>query len=221
MKKRDVKSQIFMANGSKHIEDAIYETFPKSGIRIYYHKAYRDRELNCCLDRFPVNNKLINDALVAYDTFKNQNFNQYLKKHTDLKLKDFLVLYPEQFIKRVKERMELRTKIRIEGLINAFQTRFEKFHMLKDDPKPLVNGWIAKWMTDRLDFGFSRLSIYMQLPVEASFKLFSCGQKPSVMDFSSGDEKLNNFAIEIAARTVQLPVFYSKCDMNLEKCNLF
>lgn len=221
MKRRGIKSQIFMANGSKHIEEVIHEEYPDSGVRIYYHKAYRDRELTCCLDRFPVNHKLITDSISAYDSFKNQNFSHYLKNRVDLKLRDILNRNPEQFIKRVKERLEMKAKTRIEGLTSAFQARFEKFHMLKDNPRPLVNGWIAKWMTDKLDIGFSRLSVYIQLPVVASFNDFAVGQKPELLDLTDSDERLTTFAIEIASRTIQIPVFYSRCEMDLEKCNLF
>lgn len=210
----------FMSNGSKAIEDAIQTVFPYSASKIFYLRAYHDKEISCCLSRFPINNKLINDALKAYDSLKNKNLSKYLKNVTDAKLKDILVKSAEMFSKRLRERLDNRNKIRIEGLLNSFQTRFEKFHMVKDDPYPLINGWISRWMLNRLDIGFSRLSVYMQLPVVTSFKYFSCGQLPVLLKLNEDSPLLRTFVIEIAARGLQLPIFFSKCEMKIDKCSL-
>jgi transposase-like protein len=218
---RGIQCPTFMSNGSRFIEEAVETIFPYSSLRITYHRSYRDNELLCCLARLAVNNKLINDAINAYESLKNTNFSRYLKKVNEQKLKDILFNNPEYFIKRLRQRMEQRPKMRVEGLINAFQTRFEKFHMLKDNPQPVINGWIARWMLSRLDTGFSRLSFYTQIPSSTSFKAFSCGNKPIELILKEDSPLLKSFAIEIAARGLQLPIFYFRCEMKLDKCSLF
>jgi hypothetical protein len=93
--------------------------------------------------------------------------------------------------------------------------------MIKDDPYPVINGWISLWMLQRLDMGFSRLSIYLQIPCSTSFKKFSCGEKPIVLNLDDESPLLKTFVIEIASRSLQLPIFYARCEMKLDKCSLF
>ncbi len=211
----------FMSNGSRNIEDAVKTVFPYSSVRINYHKAYRDKEIACCLYRLPVNNKLINDAVRVYNSLENNNLIKYLKSHRERRMQDILFASQEEFIKRVKERLENKTKTRIEGLSTSFQTRFEKFHMLKDDPYPVINGWIARTMLSRLNTGFSRLSLYSQMPTTTSFKDFACGNLPTELDLKEDSPLLKTFVIEIAARGLQLPIVYNKCEMKIDKCSLF
>ncbi len=218
---RGINCSTFLTNGSDKIEKAILTINPKANIRIPYHRTYRDKELNCCLSRFAMNTKLINDAINAYESLQNHNLKTYLEKINEQKLKDLLYKNPESFIKRLKERMQIRPKIRIEGLLNAFQLRFEKFHMLKDDPYPIVNGWIARFCVNRLDIGFSRLSLYTQIPSTITFKDWSCGNKPQALFLKEDSPLLKNFVVEITARGLQLPVFYYRCEMKLDKCSLF
>lgn len=221
MNKRGITCPTFMSNGSKNIEDAIQETYPNSAIRIFYHKAFRDKELMCCLARLPINNKLINDGINAFDSLKFRPLSKYLKDIGAKSVKEIIKNNPEMYIKRLKERLNNRHQIRIEGLSTAFKTRFEKFHMLKDNPYPLINGWIARWMLSRLDIGYSRTSIYAQIPCVTTFKRFSCGQLPTPIILKDGSLPLKTFVIELACRSVQLPTYYSKCEMKLDKCSLF
>lgn len=218
---RGILCPTFMANTTKNIEDAVQTVFPYSSLRIFYHRAYRDKELRCCLSRFPINIKLVNDALKAYDSMKNKNLNKYLKNTSDQRLRDILQSSLELFTKRLKERLDMGRKTRIDGLLTNFKTRFEKFHMLKDDPYPVVNGWIAKTMLTRLENGFSRISIYSQIPSSTSFKMFSCGQMPVSLKFKIDSPLLKSFVIEISTRGLQIPMFYSKCEMKLDKCSLY
>jgi len=218
---RGIVCPTFMGNGSRHIENAVETVFPYSSLRITYHRTYRDNELLCCLARLAVNSKLIADAVRAYDSLKNNNLSKYLKSLNEQRLKDILFNNPENFIKRLKERMEQRPRTRVDGLVTAFQTRFEKFHMLKDNPYPVINGWITRWMLNRLDVGFSRLSFYTQIPSSTTFKSFSCGNKPYILRLEEDSPLLKSFVIEITARGLQLPVFYFRCEMKLDKCSLF
>ncbi len=221
LRRRNFDVPTFMSNGSIHIEEAVKDIFPNSVVRLFYHRSYRDREVQCCLSRSPINIKLINDAIHAYDICSNQNLSRYLKISNDKFFHEVLKNSPDFFCKRLKERLDNKPKIRVEGLSNAFQARFEKFHMLKSDPFPLVNGWIAKWMVQSLDIGFSRLAIYMQIPVSTSFRAFACGQKPMLNLISIDSPVLKTFIVEIAARALQIPIFYNRCEMKLDKCSLF
>lgn len=221
MNDRGIECPTFMTNGSVHIEEAILKAYPKSNIRLLFHSNYRDRELMCCLSRLQINQKLINDAIVAFQICSNQNLNKYLKINNNKYFEDMLRNSQESFYRRLRERMDNKNKIRIEGIYNAFQARFEKFHMLKSDPFPLANGWIARWMTQNLEIGFSRLSIYMQIPATTSLKLFSCGQTPQIQFLTSDSPKLKNFIVEVSARALQLPIFYNRCEMKLDKCSLY
>ncbi|MFA6570449.1 MAG: IS1 family transposase [Bacteroidota bacterium] len=217
---RGVICPTFISNGANAIDEAIMTIFPYSNIKITYHRAYHDKELLCCLGRLPINNKLINEAIKAYDTLRNNNLNKYLMLSNDIKVKDILRAAPELFVKRLKERLENSPRIRIEGMISAFQSRFEKFHMLKGDPLPIINGWIARWMLAKLDIGFSRLSVYKQVPCSTSFKSFSCGNLPTVLKLDIDNPILKSFVIEIAARGLQIPMEPFACEMKLDKCSL-
>ena len=168
-----------------------------------------------------MNNKLINDAVRVYNSLENNNLVKYLKSLKERRMQDILFASQEEFIKRVKERLENKTKTRIEGLSTSFQTRFEKFHMLKDDPYPVINGWIARTMLSRLNTGFSRLSLYSQMPSTTSFKDYAGGNLPTELDLKEDSPLLKTFVIEIAARGLQLPIVYNKCEMKIDKCSLF
>ncbi len=217
---RGILPATFMGSGSLEIEEAVNIVYPYSTLKIYYHRAYRDRELSCCLARMPINNKLISDAVRTYNSMDNHNLNKYLISNNDSRLRDYLLDSPEHFIKRLKERIDNKPRTRVEGLTAAFRARFEKFHMLKDDPLPVINGWIAKQMLMRLTTGFSRLSIYTQIPSAASFKKFSCGRLPDRIILDEDSPRLKTFVVEIAARSLQIPLFFSKCEMKLDKCSL-
>lgn len=218
---RKISTNNFMTNGSKYSEMAVNEFYPNSNIRIYYNKAYRDKELTCCINRLPVNYKLVNDAVKACDNLKSNNLNKYLKRIHSTPITEIIKNNPELFIKRLKERLDNRPKVRVEGLINGFRERFEKFHMIKTEPEPLINGWISKWMLQELDFGFNRLSVYLNLPCKAAFADFSCGNIPTVQVLQKDSKQLKTFAIEIAARNLQLPIFFFNCELNSEHCEVF
>lgn len=220
MRKRGINIPVFITNGSIHIEEAVANVYPTSVVRLFYHRNYRDRELNCCLTRLLINPKLLNDAIYAFENCYNQALSKYLKIHNNKYFQDILRTSSELFYRRLRQRLSNKERIRVEGIYNAFQSRFEKFHMLKSDPLPLVNGWIAHWLTFNLDIGFSRLSIYMQVPVMSNFKLFSCGQVPTYLSFFQDSPILNTFVVELAVRALQMPIFYNRCEMKLDKCSL-
>jgi transposase-like protein len=220
MRSRGIKSASFMTNGSRHMEEAVNIVYKNATLRIFYHKVYRDKELDCCQSRFTINNKLINDAVKAYDIIDNHTLNNYLMLHYGKNIKDYIVKYSGLFSERLRHRLDNKQKIRIDGLINSFKSRFEKFHMLKGNPRPMINGWIAKVMTENIFDGYSRLSLLLQIPAKITFQDFACGNKPQETILATNSPELKNFAIEIAVRAVHLPIFYSRCEMKIDKCSL-
>jgi hypothetical protein len=100
----------------------------------------------------------------------------------------------------------MKFQTRFEGLLSAFHKRFEKFHMLKYDPFPIINGWIAWWMLAPLPIGFSRLSLYLQHPHETHFTNFNCGTLPKSLDLPLDSEEMRTFVIELAVRSLHIPI---------------
>lgn len=220
MSKRGINSRTFITNGSRQIEESVLQIYPDADLKITYHKAYRDKELNCCLSRLPINPKLFNEALKSFEFVKKENLLHYIKDFNGHKTKELLKRSQDVFAHRLKERLDNKPRARIDGLGTAFKMRFEKFHMLKENPFPVINGWIAKWMLNRLEFGFSRLAVYMQLPVTTSFKNFSCGSLPELLQMGDDSNLLRVFVVEIATRAVQIPGVNFTCEMKLDKCSL-
>ncbi len=220
LKKRDVSSKAFMTNGMKQIEDAVKIVYPGADLKINYHRNYRDKELNCCLRKERLNDKLISDATKIFNMLDNKNLKKYLRIHEDKSLSDFLTENQEDFLNRLRYRLENKSELRIEGLLEDFTHRFEKFHMLKDNPEPLINGLVARKMLATTDMGFSRLSLYSQKPSATIFSDFACGNMPQLINFEQNSRELKAFLIEITARSLELPVIISRCDLQSERCCL-
>jgi hypothetical protein len=208
--KRDVTSKAFMTNGMKQIEDAVKEIYPNSDLKINYHRNYRDRELTCCLKKERLNDKLISDATRIFNMLDNKHLKKYLRIHEDKSLNDFLEHNQEEFLNRLRYRLENKSELRIEGMLDEFRHRFERFHMLKDDPEPLINGLIARKMLSKTDMGFSRLSLYSQKPSATVFSDFACGVLPKLMNFEPNSKELKAFLLEITARSFGAACNYFK-----------
>lgn len=220
LKKREVQTNAFMTNGMKLVEDAVKEVYPNAELKINYHRKYRDRELSCCLKKERLNDKLVTDAAKVFNMLDNKNLRKYLRIHEDKSLTDFLEANQIEFLNRLRYRLDNKSSFRIEGMLEKFTHRFEKFHMLKDDPEPLINGLIARKMLKDTDMGFSRLSLYSQKPSTTSFSDFACGILPQMFNFEPESNILKIFLIEIAARSLELPVIISRCDLKSERCCL-
>jgi hypothetical protein len=78
--------------------------------------------------------------------------------------------------------------------------------MIKYDPEPIINGWIAWWMLIPLPIGFSRLSLYLQNPHETHFKDFHCGNPPKRLDLPLDSPEMKTFIIELAVRSLHIPI---------------
>lgn len=196
----------FMSYGFKSIEDALKIVFPYSTTYNHYTRACYDKRLKNELYFQPDLKKLILEAINAYKTNQSCQLQNYLVIFKDKRMKEIVLNSKSYFISRLQERITDKPIIRFEGLLRAFQKRFEKFHMIKYDPLPIINGWIAWWMLVPLPIGFSRLSLYLQQPVKTSFAKFNCGSLPVPLNLSLDSAEMRTFIVELAVRSLHIPV---------------
>ncbi len=196
----------FMSYGFKTIEDAIKVVFPYSSTFINYTRTCYDKNLKKELFYAPDIRELIMEAVNAYKISQSCQLKNYLVVFKDKKMRELVLNSRGYFINRLQERVNKRSNIRFEGMLKAFQKRFEKFHMIKYDPLPIINGWIAWWMLAPLPIGFSRLSLYLQHPHKTTFKSFNCGTLPVPLKLEIDSEEMRTFIIELAVRALQIPV---------------
>ena len=78
--------------------------------------------------------------------------------------------------------------------------------MIKYDPLPIINGWVAWWMLAPLPLGFSRLSLYLQHPCETHFKNFNCGTLPIPLNLTIDSPEMKKFVVELAVRSLHIPI---------------
>lgn len=196
----------FMSYGSKVIDEALKIVFPYSLSYNNFTRACYDKKLKNDIYYSTDTSKLIMEAINTYETNRLTRLDNYLVIFKDKKMKHLVLDSKELFINRLKERIAMKSKTRFEGLLAAFQKRFEKFHMIKYDPLPIINGWIAWWMLYPLPIGFSRLSLYLQHPHETHFKNFNCGTLPAPLNLSIDSPEMKTFVIELAVRSLHIPI---------------
>ena len=196
----------FMSYGFKTINEALKVVFPYSTTFNNYTRACYDKQLKNELYFSPDIRKLIYEAINAYKTNRSTQLENYLVIFKDKRMKQIVLDSKDYFIKRLQERIDKKPTIRFEGLLGAFQKRFEKFHMIKYDPLPIINGWIAWWMLDTLNIGFSRLSLYLQHPFKTSFKNFNCGTLPAPLTLDIESAEMRTFIVELAVRALHIPI---------------
>jgi len=196
----------FMSYGYKTIEEALKIVFPYSTTFNNFTRAYYDKQLKTELFYSFDTNKLIAKAINAYKNNQSTQLENYLIIFKDRKMKQLVLDSKDYFIDRLQERINRKKTIRFEGLLMAFQKRFEKFHMIKCDPKPIINGWIAWWMLVPLPIGFSRLSLYLQHPSKTYFKNFNCGTPPTPLNLPIDSPEMRNFVVELAVRSLHIPI---------------
>lgn len=216
--RRKVKCRTFLSNGSPVVKEAVKKEYPNAINKIFYNRIYREDEIICCLLRLSGRPKLVYDAVRIYSGQLNTNLFDNLAINSGKKLSLYLLEHKEEFYKRVAERLNRRLENRVEGFLTNFEQRFDKFHMLKDDPEPIINGWIAVAMTEITAGGFSILSYYCQNPVNTEFRKFACGDMPKKIDISKNAIAIKNFIIELSARALELPVLINDCKIKPEYC---
>lgn len=204
---RDVTSPRFLYNQTNlMIENAAKEIYPGSptkdfSFRFVYDKKLQER-INSPRGMEDIRDNTIMNILSPFDFFSDG----YLTIFKDPRMKKVLISKREEVMHRLLVRLKKIGTTRLEGLIAALQERFKAFRFLKEDPWPIINGWIAWYMLQNLEIGYSRLALYMQKPMATSFKSFSFGQipEPAVID---NQDRLVRFVVEIATRRLQLPLF--------------
>ena len=196
----------FMSYGFKAIDEALKIVFPYSTTFNNYTRACYDKQLKNELYFEPDIKKLIREAINAYKITQSTKLANYLVIFKDKRMKQIVLDSQDCFINRLQERISKKPTIRFEGLLRAFQKRFEKFHMIKYDPFPIINGWIGWWMLVPLPIGFSRLSLYLQHPHETHFKNFNCGTLPLPLNLPINSPEMKTFIVELAVRSVHIPI---------------
>lgn len=196
----------FMSYGFKVIEDALKVVFPYSVTLHNFTRVCYDRELMDELYHPDDMRKLMMQAVSDHIDSGPCKLEDYLVIFKDKKMKQLVLESRACFVKRLRERIEQKSCTRFEGLLGAFRKRFEKFHMIKYDPFPIINGWIAWWMMEPLPIGFSRLSLYLQRPCETHFRNFNCGTLPKFLDLPADSPEMKTFAVELGVRSLQIPV---------------
>jgi hypothetical protein len=196
----------FMSYGLKSVDDALKVVFPYSTTFNNFTRACYDKQLKNELYFSPDIRKLILDAINAYKKNQTCQLANYLVIFKDKRMKQIVLDSKEYFINRLQERINKKPTIRFEGLLSAFEKRFEKFHMIKYDPFPIINGWIAWWMLVPLPIGFSRLSLYLQHPCKTYFKNFNCGTLPVPFNLSIDSSEMRTFIVELAVRSIHIPI---------------
>lgn len=220
LKLRNVSTNSFLTNGSESSLQALELIYPNTDKRIMYHKTYRDKELNCCLSRMSPSEKLLNDASRIYFLNDNVKLANFLGIPNDVALLNFLVKNKEKFTGIVYNRLQLRSKLLNDNLPNMFQKRFEKFHLLKEDPMPIINSWIASRMLTPDTNGMTKFALYMQQPYMMQFKHFVKNKIMPVMYENSQKPFLESLLLEVVARGLELPIYNSDCNYNTNKCLL-
>ena len=203
---RGIVSPTFMSYGSKLVEKSCKIVFPYAEVYPNFTRAYYDKKLKHRIYHSIDNRELILEAINAYESHQAPHLNNYLLIFKNKKMKNIVLNSQDIFIERLKERIRLKRETRFEGLLWAFHKRFEKFHMMKYDPFPIINGWIAWWMLAPLPIGFSRLSLYLQNPYETHFNSFNCGTKPKLLDLPIDSPELRTFIVELAVRSLHVPI---------------
>jgi hypothetical protein len=218
LSRRKVKCRTFLSNGNPGIKEAVKKEYPNATNKIFYNRIYREDEIICCLLRLSGRPKLVYDAVRIFSGQLNTKLFDNFRVNSEKKLSLFLLEHKEEFHKRVAERVNHRVENRAESFLSVLEQRFEKFHMLKDDPEPIINGWIASAMTEITASGFSRLSFYCQTPVNTEFRKFACADMPKKIDISKNAGVMQKFIIELSARALELPVLINDCEIKPEFC---
>jgi len=213
---RNINVYTFVSSGGWQIVNNIKKYYPDSIHRINFAKSYRNKEISCCLYKLPSKTKLIIDVINMYNSLDNKNLKQYLEDEIGINFQKYVSRHQAEFIEYLENRFDLAI-IRMENLTAEFKNRFDKFHMVKQDPKPLVNGWIAYNMLCSLnEEKYNRLWFYQFKPSVSNFELFAENQKPEPLPLSK--DELKPYILELAYRVLQLPIRVSHCELDIDTC---
>ena len=218
LKSRGIQPRYFLTCGSGILLKATEKIYPNSICKISFHKLYRDKELSCCLNRINVDDKVIKDSLNVYASFKNKNLLKVFELDGIDDLGIILNKNNGLFVERLKNRLQFRLEFKMDNMMVDLGQRLEKFHLLRENPEPIINALIARQMIVNNDNGFSRVSYYTQIPTEANISDFACGKMPKMMRLSVNSYKSIQFIIEVLVRSIELPIIKNQCEMQFHQC---
>ena len=160
---------------------------------------------------------MIYDSINLYNQINNKSLNSILNQKYKTNLKDYLIENHFEYINFLdKKRISQHNKG--DCLIDDFKNRFEKFHMIKDNPFPIINGWMSLYMLKELDCGYNRLSFFLQKPVKYTFKDFSKNVIGKTNEEDINLKSFQPFIFEISQRALNLPLSTQNCGLNYDKC---
>lgn len=220
LKERNIAPKYFISNGNEFILDKAKMLFPESFVRFNYHKSFRDKELACCINHYNFERKLVTDTINIYSSFKNKNLLKIFELHSLNELKLILKENNHLFMERVKNRLNYRMQNKVDNFIFELKERLEKFHLIRENPEPIINALIARSMLVNSIDGFSRLSYYAQMPLDANISDFACARMPRNIIININNFRTIQFIIEILARSVELPILASNCKLESDQCQL-
>lgn len=209
LSQRNYNIKTFLTRDIKAVETPVYENFKDSRVKLYLHKLNRDKEManRCCLlENQTLRDKLIDDALKFYSKLDNQSYSSYLKNRFDMDIKSCIKQDCDRFFECMMKNCGTESESRLEQLIVEFQTRFEKFHALKTNPYSIINAWVGLHMLRPMECGFTRYSLYNQLPCKCSFSCFASNHNDEQCEFIPNERELNSFANEVTIRALHLPI---------------
>ncbi|GAB5465684.1 MAG: hypothetical protein Kapaf2KO_11200 [Candidatus Kapaibacteriales bacterium] len=219
MHSRGLAVDNFMTSQPHLIQPILKDTYPEAKVLSNVLRSLRQEELECCLAKIPIKYKLVNDTTKLYSSFQNQTLKRYVKEYSGESLQGFLTSHLNEYVASVDRKCKDKSNFRIEDLHQTFSQRFEKFHTIKSDPQPMVNGWIALHMTEDSQSGFSRYSYFAQKPLRIDLESFSGSKPPKAYNHSSeSDKKAEAFILEASTRVLQLPLTEVRCSLNEDLC---
>jgi hypothetical protein len=213
LSERDIQIESFISKIDENISSSISKFYPESKQFTNVLKASRQKEINCYLNKLPIKNRLINDAIKMYDLLDNKSLEHYLNKLHKTSFGEYITDLQEDFFTEIEKRCEQTKESYNDVLVSDFKDRFEKFHMVKCEPTPLINGWIAYNMLKKLECGFSRFDYYKQIPNKLTFKDFSDNNikiKNNIKDID-----IKRFSLEMGTRLIQIPIISSQCNKRI------
>lgn len=212
LKKRGYKVNTFITKDLKKVEKTVSTKYPDAKLKIYLHKLRREKAVSQCalMQNSIMQEKVRKDALEYYNSLDNRALETFLMGQYKKTVKEVLESSGNKFFSCVNKNCGEHSEARLEQVIENFRIRFGKFHMLKTNPFPIVNAMIGYQMLQPLACGFTRYSLYNQIPCNCTFNCFACKHFETKCKVNMTKEQLHNFVHEVTLRALQLPIDIKK-----------
>lgn len=220
MSRRNIKCDSFMSNGTEAVLKSVMKYYPNADNKILFHRNSREKELACCVMRIPVNYKLMNEAARIMVSLDNKTVLEQLGINDYRQLMDYFISHQNEFTEKLRQKLETKPIHKNDALIVKFQERFDKFYMLKEDPEPIINAWIANTMLYKNGYTYNSFTLYSQKLIEMDLKHYATGVIPNGSSNFRDEGESKNFLLDIAVRALELPVLTHDCGLLYENCFL-